>query len=280
MINESKTIEYKGKVVFHKITVTAPARDLKPFQDNEACFMFVNKGEFSVRTPDQFISFKQDQGLLAKCFNFFIETTEIQRSKEEKMEFLGIFLFPSHVESLLDLNLASSTNRIDFNVKQLPIDSLFKSYRDSIDVFIEHPDLADEAIIETKLKEFVLLVSKSQNMSPLDFLAAMFSLNLTEFKTTILNNLYSNLSVAELAQLSAMSTSSFKRKFNEVFGKSPKKYVASKKLEKAVHLLKNSHERISSIAYDCGYETISTFNRSFQSSFGVSPSAFRLDQTA
>lgn len=280
MINESKTIEYRGKVVFHKITVTAPARDLKPFQDNEACFMFVNKGEFSVRTPDQFISFKQDQGLLAKCFNFFIETTEIQRSKEEKMEFLGIFLFPSHVESLLDLDLASSTNRIDFNVKQLPIDSLFKSYRDSIDVFIEHPDLADEAIIETKLKEFVLLVSKSQNMSPLDFLAAMFSLNLTEFKTTILNNLYSNLSVAELAQLCALSTSTFKRKFNEVFGESPKKYVANKKLEKAAHLLKNSQERISSIAYDCGYETISTFNRSFKSSFGVSPSTFRLDQTA
>ncbi len=64
MINESKTIEYRGKVVFHKITITAPVRDLKPFQDNEACFMFVNKGEFSVRTPDQFISFKQDQGLL------------------------------------------------------------------------------------------------------------------------------------------------------------------------------------------------------------------------
>ena len=280
MIHEYKTIEYKGKSVFHKITITAPVRDLKPFQENEACFMFVNKGEFSVRTPDQFISFKQDQGLLAKCFNFFIETTEEQRSKVETMELLGIFLFPSHVESLLDLNLASSTKRVDFNVKQQPLNQLFKAYQDSINIFIEHPDLADEAIIEAKLKEFVLLISKSQNLSPLDFLAAMFSLNHTKFKTTIQNNLYSNLSVAEMAQLCAMSTSSFKRKFNDVFGESPKKYLANKKLEKAIQLLKNSADRISNIAYDCGYDTISTFNRSFKLSYGVSPSAFRLDQSA
>ena len=93
MIEEYKNIKYKGKVVFHKMTVTSPVRDLKPFQDNEACFMFVNRDEFSVRTPDQFITFKEDQGLLAKCMNFFIETTKEQRQKEKKINVLGVFSF-------------------------------------------------------------------------------------------------------------------------------------------------------------------------------------------
>ena len=280
MIEEYKTIEYKGKVVFHKMTVTSPERDLKPFQDNEACFMFVNKGEFSVRTPDQFITFKEGQGLLAKCFNFFFETTKEQRQKEKKMDFLGVFLFPSNVEDMLNLNLSNSSKTVDFNIKKLHIDQLFKAYRESIEVLIENPYLVDEHMIETKIREFVLLISKSQNMSPVDFLASMFKLNRTEFESTIQNNLYSNLSVEQMAQLCAMSTSSFKRKFKETYNESPKKYMAKKKLEKAIDLLKNSSERISTIAYECGYDTISTFNRSFKLNNGISPSEFRLDQIA
>lgn len=280
MIQEYKTIEYKGKIVFHKIATMAPVRDIKPFQDNEACFMFVNKGELSIRTPDQFLDFGKDQGLLAKCFNFFVETTEQQRSKYDRMEFLGIFLFPEHVEGLLDLDLSTSTMRVDFNIKRLPIDKLFKSYRDSVNILVDNPELADQSMIETKLKEFVLLISKSQNMSPLDFLASMFKLNYTEFRATIQNNLYSGLSVENFAQLCTMSLSSFKRKFKKEFKESPKRYISKKKLEKAVDLLKNSDERISNIAYDCGYETISTFNRSFKSMHGVSPSEFRMTQNA
>ncbi len=280
MIQEYKTIEYKGKVVFHKLSTRAPVRDLKPFQDNEACFMFVNKGEFSIRTPDQFLNFNQDQGMLAKCFNFFVETTDQQRSKYETMEFLGIYLFPEHVESLLDLDLSSSTKRVDFHMKLLPIDQLFKSYRDSVNILVDNPELTDQQMIETKLKEFVLLISKSQNLSPLDFLASMFKLNHTEFQATIQNNLYSGLSVAQFAQLCAMSLSSFKRKFNEEFSESPKKYIANKKLQKAVNMLTRSDERISNIAYDCGYETISTFNRSFKAEYEVSPTEFRVTQNA
>ena len=280
MIEEYKKIEYKGKVVFHKMTVSSPERDLKPFQDNEACFMFVNKGEFSVRTPDQFITFNEDQGLLAKCFNFFFEATIEQREKEKKMEFLGVFLFPSHVEDLLNLKLSSSSKTVDYNIKNLHIDQLFKAYRESIEVMIENPHLADEQMVETKIKEFVLLISKSQNMSPVDFLASMFKLNRTEFESTIRNNLYTNLSVVQMAQLCSMSTSSFKRKFKEMFNESPKRYITKKKLEKSADLLRNSSERISTIAYECGYDTVSTFNRSFKLSKGVSPSGFRLDQNA
>ena len=63
MIYEDKIITYKGKVVFQKMLVAAPKRQLKPFQNNEACFMFVNHGEFSIRTPDELIPFNEDKAL-------------------------------------------------------------------------------------------------------------------------------------------------------------------------------------------------------------------------
>jgi len=41
-------------------------------------------------------------------------------------------------------------------------------------------------------------------------------------------------------------------------------------------LLKDKNNRISDIAYDVGYESLSTFNRTFKAQYGKSPSAYRL----
>ena len=278
MLNEIKRIKYKGKVVFHKMKITSPKRELKPFQNNEACFMFIDDGEFSVRTPNQFVSFNKNKGLLAKCFNFFIETTEIQRNLSKEMEFIGVFLFPEQVEEIMDINLSNSNHRVNYNIKRIDIDSLFTSYKNSINVLLDNPEIADEDMIKLKLKEIIILISKSQNLSILDFLASMFSLNHTEFKSTIKNNIYSNLSIEDLAKLCNMSHSSFKRKFSKVYSVSPKKYINRMKLERATKLLLNTDLLISEIAYECGFDTISSFNRSFKLQFKVSPTKYRLSQ--
>ncbi len=108
------------------------------------------------------------------------------------------------------------------------------------------------------------------------FLSALFKPLDIGFKTTIQHNIYSNLSLDELARLSHLSTSSFKRKFKEVFKASPKKYISQKKIEKAAALLKTGRLRISDIAYDVGFDSIATFNRNFTAIYGKSPSEYRV----
>ena len=279
MSNESKILTYKGKVVFHKMKVASPKRELKPFQNNEACFMFINNGDFSVRTPNQFIPFNKTKGLLAKCFNFFIETTKEQRTLSKEMEFIGVFLFPEQVEEIMDINLSNSTHKVNFNIKKIDIDALFTSYKNSINVLLDHPEIADQEMIELKLREMIILISKSQNLSVVDFLVSMFNLNHTEFKSTIKNNIYSNLSIDDFAKLCNMSLSSFKRKFSQVYSESPKKYINRVKLEKASELLKTTDLLISEIAYECGFDTISSFNRSFKVQYNTSPTEYRLSLT-
>jgi len=111
--------------------------------------------------------------------------------------------------------------------------------------------------------------------SHLDFLAAMFKPNATEFKRTIQQNQYSSLSLEQLAALCHLSLSSFKRKFNETYGESPKKYLNRMKLEKAVSLLRKPKSRISEVAFEVGFESLATFNRSFKQQYGKSPTDYR-----
>ena len=249
----------------------------KQYTEDEACFVFVNEGEFSVRSQDDFLKLDKRRALLAKCLNYFFETDTDQKKCGDGVEVIGVLLYPSIVKELFEFDITRSDYAVDYNLKQIEVDLLLENFRESINILLDNPDLADENIIKTKLKEFVLLISKSQEApSQLDFLAAMFKPNNIAFKTTIQHNLYANLSLNELAALCHLSISSFKRKFKETFDESPKRYIANKKVEKAADLLKSSNLRISDIAYDIGFDSLATFNRNFSSFYGISPSKFRL----
>lgn len=200
MIRNQTVLTYKGQVVFHKLTVSSPGREIKRFIEHEACFLFVNKGEFSVRSAENLIALKRGKTLLAKCFNFFIETTRVQR-EDSDIEVIGVYLFPEIIEEILDINLSQSNHEVGYNMKQIQLDSLLDNFREGIDMLLDNPELADDDLVKTKLKEFILLLVKTQNASQTDFLSALFKINQIEFRQVIVNNHYSNLSIDELAVL-------------------------------------------------------------------------------
>lgn len=278
MLHERKVLKYKGQVVFEKVSIPYFQRMPKRYEKNEACFMFVEQGAFSVRTPSEFISLKEGNGLLSKCFDYFFETSQKQRENSDHIELIGIIIHPTIVEELYDFNSQLSTHKLNYNTKNFPVDKLLLNYKESLHILLDNPDLADEAMIQNKLKEFILLLRKTENTASItDFLSALFKTNPTSFTNTVNNNIYSSLSIEEFAHLCHMSVSSFKRKFQEAYGESPAKYLLHVKLEKAAQLLLYKTERISDIAYDCGFESLATFNRNFKNKYGKSPSAFRLN---
>lgn len=273
-----KYLTYKGRIVFGKQSMPYFSRIAKEYAENEACFVFVNQGEISVRAPEEYLELDKKNAILAKCLNYFFESSEKQRKKGDGVEVIAVLLYPSFAEELFDFNLSLSNYNLPYDIKQVAVDRLLDNYKQSINILLENPELADENMIKTKLKEFVLLMTKSQNIpSELDFLSGLFSPINISFKETISHNLYSNLTVEELAKLCHMSLSSFKRKFKEVFSASPKKYIAQKKLSKAVEMLRSKGLRISDIAYDVGYDSLSTFNRNFTEKYGQSPSDYRMN---
>ncbi len=275
---EEQVIKYKDRIVFIRLSMPFFNRSLKHYVEEEACFMFVNKGEVGVRAPEDYFKLNRKTAMLAKCLNYFFEPSKNDKACQEGIESIGIFLYPSLVKDLFEFDVSSSNYTVDYNLKQVQVDQLLEHFKAGIEILLDNPELVDDQIIKTKLKEFVLLISKSQDVpSELDFLAALFKPNEVAFKTVIHQNLYADLSLNELALLCHLSVSSFKRKFKAVFNESPKKYITKKKLERAADLLKSEHMRVSDIAYDVGFESLATFNRNFTNFYGKSPSEYRLN---
>ena len=79
------------------------------------------------------------------------------------------------------------------------------------------------------------------------------------------------LSLTAVAQVVNMSATYFSEKFKEVAGINFVDYVARTRIEKARHLLQNPNLRISEIAYDVGFQSLSQFNRAFKQVVGEPP---------
>ncbi|HVY56810.1 MAG TPA: AraC family transcriptional regulator [Xanthobacteraceae bacterium] len=83
------------------------------------------------------------------------------------------------------------------------------------------------------------------------------------------------LSLAGLAREAAMSPYHFLRIFRDVVGMTPHQYLLRTRLHRAAVRLRDSGDSVSTIAYDAGFNDLSTFNRRFQRVMGTSPGAYR-----
>jgi AraC-like DNA-binding protein len=83
------------------------------------------------------------------------------------------------------------------------------------------------------------------------------------------------LSLADVAKASGASVFHFCKVFHKATGLKFTDYVARVRLEDARNRLLNPNLRVSEIAYDVGFQSLTQFNRTFKRVFGQSPSEFR-----
>jgi AraC-like DNA-binding protein/ligand-binding sensor protein len=83
------------------------------------------------------------------------------------------------------------------------------------------------------------------------------------------------LSLADVAKASGASVFHFCKVFHKATGLKFTDYVARVRLEEARNRLLNPNLRVSEIAYDVGFQSLTQFNRTFKRVFGQSPSEFR-----
>lgn len=81
--------------------------------------------------------------------------------------------------------------------------------------------------------------------------------------------------VSRLASVSGASQAHFARSFRDAFGIPPHRYLLTRRVERAVALLRDTDLPIIDIALQTGWNSIGTFGRVFRDVTGENPSELR-----
>lgn len=174
----------------------------------------------------------------------------------------------------------------------LPIKRLFEKAR-------QGAAFSQEAIDKVYPLLNTLSSTKDKFYSVINFLTILYELSLAEGTRELASSSFAKVDVdsdsrrilkvkdyiskhyteeirlADLAELVGMSTTSFSRFFKLSSGKTLSDYVVETRLGVAARQLVDTTNSISEICYDCGFNTLSNFNRLFRKYKGCSPTEFR-----
>ena len=99
--------------------------------------------------------------------------------------------------------------------------------------------------------------------------------SMTKAREFIAANSGEDLSLGDVAKAVHMSTFYFCKQFKKATGLSFTSYLGRIRIEKAKQMLLNPHARVSEVAFECGFQSLTHFNRVFRKIVGESPSQYR-----
>lgn len=85
----------------------------------------------------------------------------------------------------------------------------------------------------------------------------------------------SPLNLEELARGVHVSAGHLSREFRRVYGESPYSYLMTRRIERAMTLLRRGDLSVTEVCFAVGFASLGTFSTRFSELAGVSPSAYR-----
>ena len=269
-----KIIEYKGKPLFQSAKM-ASAKNLKSSLRDMACFIYVVKGSGELIESNGTHTINQNEALVKSCGNFI--SSYLEDNDGNDFETTVIYFYPEIVKEIYgDMDPESLKTHTP---RKIIGNQLVEKFIHGLHLYFENEELVDEEILRHKLKELIIILLKSNYFeSVVDLFSELFSPKEKTFRQIVENNLFSDISIDQLAFLTHRSLSTFKRDFKKEFDDTPARFIKKSRLEKAAELLRNTDQSISHIAFDCLFQDLSTFSSVFRSHFNASPTEYRLNQ--
>ena len=277
MVLDSKIIEFKGMPLFQRARFRPPL-DMSGAIKDFACFFYMVEGRMQSFDSRGKHELGEKEAVLKNCNNYVQRYIANEGSHE--CEAIAIYLYPELLKTIYK-NEVPSFVKVEGNQQpeKLIGNQLVEQYMNNLALYFEQPDAFDEELGILKLKELMLILLKSQNHENIRVLLSdIFNPIDTEFQETIEKNIFNQLSLEQLAFISHMSLSTFKRTFKKVFEESPAKYIKRRRLEEAAKLLLCRDDAVSTIAFDVGFQDVTTFSTSFSEMFKESPKNYRKAQ--
>lgn len=98
---------------------------------------------------------------------------------------------------------------------------------------------------------------------------------MTNVYSFIRENYQIPITLDEVAGIANMSTYAFSRYFSKNCGMGLIEYINQVRLNKSCYYLRETSRQVQDIAFECGFSSISNFNKQFVKSKGFSPREYR-----
>lgn len=98
---------------------------------------------------------------------------------------------------------------------------------------------------------------------------------LFQAKEIVTHNYSQPPSITQLSKMVGLNSNKLKKNFKELFGIPVFKYIQEERLNKAYELLQNTDKTVQEVAWEVGYESLSSFSNAFFKKFGTRPNDVR-----
>ena len=277
MIKSRDQILWKGVPVFTKVSVETPLTEDLALPAG-ACYLHINEGDgHALASVPQLIA-EKGTTILSTCgltvghmisqnINGALETTIVHFSPD---------LLKACFENEKPQLWEELNSPINAYVVQSAANQLITFYFNGIDQFFLNKEALTDQLITLKIKEIIHLLLQTENSEEVrKIVNGLFSERTFSFQELVDSHIYTQASVENLAQLTGTSLATFKRRFRELYGESPGRYVLQKRIEKVAEQIRITDEAISQIGYQFGFESPEHLSRAFKKHYGQSPSQFR-----
>jgi len=175
----------------------------------------------------------------------------------------------------IDLNISAKDKESVFRVDETP--QLLNAIH-SIVPYFENPQQEDKNIIKLKFEEAFLNILHSSSSSAFrSFLSLIYTTD-NSFKSKVEHEYMSFDSIGDMANSFKMNELSFRKKFKTIFKTTPKKWLLSKRLQKAKMLLQNSSLNVTQVCSETGFDNLSWFTQTFKKEFGQTPKEIKTNK--
>ncbi len=281
MIIEYKTLDLFGKMVFERVILEPPFKKPSPLPD-EACMLYVIEGKYrSISETEQLEVFKKE-AVLMKCGNYLGQM--FASGTSQYYEAVAVHFYPEILKKIYQNDVPSflshpQISRSGRAMAKIKADELLQKYIDGVLFLFANPQLVTEDLLIIKVKELMLLLVNTEHAPSVhQILASLFTPKTNSFRKIVESHVFSPVTLSELASLTHLSLSSFKREFKKIYDTNPSDYIKTKRMRRAAELLAVTDQSVTEIAHDCGFNDSAYFSTVFKDHFRVSPSRYRMNQ--
>ncbi|AHM60691.1 AraC family transcriptional regulator [Flammeovirgaceae bacterium 311] len=128
------------------------------------------------------------------------------------------------------------------------------------------------SLLSIKLQElFWLLAHAESGAAFVSFLSRLQNRGQHAVERLLEQHYREQISVEQLAFLGGYSLSTFKRRVEELYHTSPRKWIQERRLQEAYFLLKSTDKNVSEVCLEVGFENVSHFVKVFREKWGFTP---------